>query len=125
MLYFFEGEQITIAGNNIAPMHAIQMFANHEVIIGNGARPARLLLLQGKPINEPVAAYGPFVMNTQQEIHQAIVDYRSTQFGGWPWDTDDHVHPRDSGRFAKYPDGRTELPGVLHLRQREPLGRHR
>jgi quercetin 2,3-dioxygenase len=111
MLYFFEGDRITIAGNEILPMHAIQMYANQEVLIENGDRPGRLLLLQGKPINEPVAAYGPFVMNTQQEIHQAIADYRSTQFGGWPWETDDHVHPRDRGRFAKYPDGRTEVPG--------------
>ncbi|MFO7723025.1 MAG: pirin-like C-terminal cupin domain-containing protein, partial [Bacteroidales bacterium] len=92
-------------------MHAVEMFANQEVVITNGNQPARMLVLQGKPINEPVAQYGPFVMNTQQEIHQAIADYRATQFGGWPWEQDDHVHPRGSGRFAKYPDGTIEQPG--------------
>jgi quercetin 2,3-dioxygenase len=38
---------------------------------------ARLILVAGKPLNEPIVQYGPFVMNTQQEIHQALDDYRS------------------------------------------------
>jgi quercetin 2,3-dioxygenase len=112
MLYFFEGESLKIIGQEITRMHAVEMYANQEVVIANGSEPGRLLLLQGKPINEPVAQYGPFVMNTQQEIHQAIADYRATQFGGWPWERDDQVHPRTTGRFAKYPDGSIEQPGV-------------
>ena len=76
-----------------------------------GAEPARLLLLQGCPIAEPVAQYGPFVMNTQQEIRQAFEDYRRTQFGGWPWQRSDPVHPRGKGRFARYADGKEENKG--------------
>ncbi len=38
---------------------------------------ARLILVAGKPLNEPIVQYGPFVMNTQEEIHQALDDYRS------------------------------------------------
>jgi redox-sensitive bicupin YhaK (pirin superfamily) len=41
---------------------------------------ARLILVAGKPLNEPIVQYGPFVMNTQEEIHQALEDYRSGQF---------------------------------------------
>ncbi len=110
MVYFFEGDHITILGNDIPPMHAIEMFANEEVVIQNGSAPSRLLVLQGRPISEPVAQYGPFVMNTQQEIQQTIADYRATQFGGWPWEEPDHVHPRESGRFAKYSDGTISHP---------------
>ena len=65
-------------------------------------------MLQGKPINEPVAQYGPFVMNTQEEIREAMMDYQRTQFGGWPWPEDEHVHPRERGRFALHADGKEE-----------------
>jgi redox-sensitive bicupin YhaK (pirin superfamily) len=41
---------------------------------------ARLILIAGKPINEPIVQYGPFVMNTQEEIHQALDDFRSGRF---------------------------------------------
>jgi redox-sensitive bicupin YhaK (pirin superfamily) len=43
--------------------------------------PLELLLIGGIPIKEPIARYGPFVMNTQQEIYQAIEDYRSGRLG--------------------------------------------
>jgi quercetin 2,3-dioxygenase len=41
---------------------------------------ARLILIAGKPLNEPIVQYGPFVMNTQEEIHQALDDYRNGRF---------------------------------------------
>eukprot|EP00957_Ditylum_brightwellii_P109815 8375671-Ditylum_brightwellii.AAC.1 len=68
------------------------------------------LLLQGKPIEEPVAQHGPFVMNTQQEIMMAFMDYQKTQFGGWPWERDDMVFPQNKGRFALL-NGKETTPG--------------
>jgi len=47
----------------------------------DGDKPARALVLGGEPLREPIARYGPFVMNTEAEIHQAIHDYRSGKFG--------------------------------------------
>jgi quercetin 2,3-dioxygenase len=61
-----------------------------------------VLLLQGRPIGEPVAQRGPFVMNTDKEIQQAFSDYRQTSFGGWPWNEDAVVFPRSQTRFAEY-----------------------
>ena len=54
--------------------------------------------------------YGPFVMNTHDEIRQAFADYQRTRFGGWPWPSDEPVHAREEGRFARRADGKTERP---------------
>lgn len=107
-LYFYEGNSIRVAEKNITGHQGIELRANVETKLENGDTESSLLLLQGKPISEPIAQYGPFVMNTHAEIQKAMQDYQATQFGGWPWPTYEHVHPRDKGRFAKYPDGRVE-----------------
>jgi hypothetical protein len=46
----------------------------------NAEADTRLILIAGHPLNEPIAQYGPFVMNTQEEIHQALDDYRNGRF---------------------------------------------
>jgi redox-sensitive bicupin YhaK (pirin superfamily) len=51
-----------------------------DVLISAGSAPTRLILVAGKPLNEPVVKYGPFVMNTQEQIVQAIQDYQSGKF---------------------------------------------
>jgi len=48
------------------------------------------------------------VMNSAEELRQAVDDYHRTQFGGWPWSGPDPVHPRAEGRFALHADGRIE-----------------
>jgi len=110
MLYFYKGSTLKIAGIDIDPMNSIEMLAEQDVVVECGDSSGFMLLLQGMPINEPVVQHGPFVMNTHQEIQQAIHDFQRTQFGGWPWDRYDHIHPRNSGRFAKYADGKEEIP---------------
>lgn len=108
MLYFFQGEALSIDGQAVPPASAVELHAEHEADLVAGSDTTELLVLQGKPIGEPVAQHGPFVMNTQAEIHQAFADYRSTEFGGWPWGASDPVHPRGQGRFARHADGRVE-----------------
>jgi redox-sensitive bicupin YhaK (pirin superfamily) len=110
-LYFYDGKSVEMAGQNFTAHQAIELHADKEVKLVNGESESYLLLLQGKPINEPVAQHGPFVMNTQAEIQEAFLEYRQTQFGGWPWPSHEHVHERSKGRFAKYPDGKVDVRG--------------
>ena len=107
-VYFFNGQALTIEGTAIPPSSMIELRGQAAVELINGGETTELLLLQGRPIGEPVAQYGPFVMNTQAEIAQAIADYRRTQFGGWPWPRADPVLPREQQRFARHVDGRVE-----------------
>ncbi len=110
MLYFYDGAESLVAGMDVKAGHALELLADQDVYIESTGGDAKFLLLQGMPINEPVVQHGPFVMNTADEIRQAISDYRQTQFGGWPWERYDHVHPREQERFAKYAYGKTEKP---------------
>jgi len=54
--------------------------AGADGVTVSATEPTRLILVAGKPLNEPIAQYGPFVMNTQEEIHQALEDFRSGRF---------------------------------------------
>ena len=107
-LYFFSGSSVRVAGTEIRDSAAIMLRPEAEVTLESGPDQSELLLLQGRPISEPVVQYGPFVMNSREEIQRAFYDYRATGFGGWPWDTDDPVRTRAERRYAVYPDGREE-----------------
>lgn len=110
-LYLFEGEDVAVDGRVVPVRYGAELDPAVTCRIVNGTQSARLLLLQGKPIAEPVAQHGPFVMNTRTELQQAYADYQRTQFGKWPWPRSDFVHPRTEGRFAIYTDGTVERPG--------------
>ena len=76
MAYVFEGS-VQINETSI-PTHNAAIFSDGDyVTIQAGAEGTRFLLLAGRPINEPIAQYGPFVMNTAAEIEQAVRDYQS------------------------------------------------
>ena len=110
-IYFYEGTSANLDGQSMKSNSLAHLRPDTEILIENENADAFFLLLQGKPINEPVAQYGPFVMNTQQEIQEAFEEYRRTQFGGWPWQETEQAHPREKGRFALHADGREEIPG--------------
>ncbi len=82
-VYVYDGEAWVGPRESVQtlPHRAAGILSDGErVRIEGGARGARLLLLAARPLNEPVVQYGPFVMNTRQEIEQAVEDYRSGRF---------------------------------------------
>ncbi len=111
-LHVFAGHGLKVADRVLADPAAVDVHADQPVRIEATDGAVEILLLQGRPIGEPVAQYGPFVMNTRGELEQAFADYRRTQFGGWPWLADAPVHPRAQGRFARHADGRLEEPTI-------------
>ncbi|MBK5204033.1 MAG: pirin family protein [Polaromonas sp.] len=109
-LYFFKGKSVTVGGQAVNSASAIELRADVAVALVNDDDVAEFLLLQGRPIGEPVEQHGPFVMNSRAEIAQTIDAWRRTRFGGWPWHDSAPVHGREPARFARHPDGREERP---------------
>ncbi len=81
-LYFYEGDKIKVSGKEILSYTRAVIAGDRDLLLQAGNTQCFLLLLEGEPINEPIAKYGPFVMNTSEEIQDAYRDYRQTEFGG-------------------------------------------
>ena len=107
-LHVFSGRALKVGDRVVSAPAAIEVRGDQPVPLEAVDGQVEILLLQGRPIDEPVAQYGPFVMNTRAELEQAFSDYRRTQFGGWPFSSNAPVHPREQGRFARHADGRVE-----------------
>lgn len=80
-VYVDEGA-VRIGGKTLEAGRIGVLGPGDAVRIEAAAAPARLLLLSGRPLNEPVARYGPFVMNTREEVMQAFEDFRAGRLGG-------------------------------------------
>ena len=107
-LYVFAGS-LRVEDREIVSPTGVALDPEATVALVNpGGESAEALLLQGRPIGEPVVQHGPFVMTTRQEIQQAFTDYQRTRFGGWPWPSEAPTHAREEGRFARHADGRIE-----------------
>jgi quercetin 2,3-dioxygenase len=108
VLYVFEGDTATVGGVEVPNDTGLVVEPRHALPVTAGSAEVEVLLLQGRPLGEPVAQYGPFVMTTEREIEEAFEDYRTTGFGGWPWPDEAPTHGRDRGRFARHVDGLVE-----------------
>jgi redox-sensitive bicupin YhaK (pirin superfamily) len=76
LTYVFEGAA-TVGGRELAKSQLAVLTPGERLVLAGGAVAARVLVVGGKPLGEPVVHYGPFVMNTAAEIEQAIRDYQS------------------------------------------------
>lgn len=108
-IFFYKGESIEIEGKSVKVNHLVEAMAGEDITINNGNQESYFLILEGKPIGEPVVQHGPFVMNTADEIRETMREYGRTQFGGWPWAETEVAHPKERGRFALHSDGREEI----------------
>lgn len=109
-LYFFEGEGLRLNGEAAQSHSGFEVDSQIEMELQATDQEVEVLLLQARPIGETTVQYGPFVMNSREDIIQTIAEYQKDQFGGWPWPREDMVHGPAIERFAKYPDGSIEKP---------------
>lgn len=84
-LYVYQGE--VQVGDRAVPPGRMALLANDadaDGVVLQASADARVLLVAGRPLKESIAQYGPFVMNTQQQIHEAVADFRAGRFGEAP-----------------------------------------
>lgn len=82
-VYVYRGE-VEVGGATVGAqrMAILKNGAERDgIVLQAGEAPAKALIIAGQPLNEPIAQYGPFVMNTHEQIFQAVEDYRSGKFG--------------------------------------------
>lgn len=108
-IYVFDAQDYEINNEKNSGKKAYFVMPDKDLIISTNTK-LQLLVLEAKAINEPVEQYGPFVMNTREEIVKTIKDYQKDQFGGWPWNRTDMIHGNKIERFAKYPNGKIVKP---------------
>lgn len=109
-LYVFKGKDFQVSHETFKAPVGLELESTVTFELKSGDEEIEVLVLQAKPLKEPLVQYGPFVMNTKEEIMATIADYQQTQFGGWPWPEAEMTHGKAIQRFARYPDGRVEKP---------------
>ncbi len=111
-LYFFRGGSLVIGERTFHEHSAVRVRSDLPVRLeADASTETEVLVLQGRPIAQPVMQYGPFVMSSRAEVQKAFEDYQRTRFGGWPWPSDAPTHGKDPTRFARHADGRVERRG--------------
>jgi hypothetical protein len=78
--YVFEGESAEVGGSALARNELGVLSGGDQLTLAAGTTAVRLLVVAGHPLKESVARYGPFVMNTPEQIHEAIADFRAGRF---------------------------------------------
>ena len=108
-IFFYKGNTIEIDSKIITSDSCIEVRPEQDVEIKNGDSNTFLLILEGKPMREPVVQHGPFVANSPEEIREVMREYGKTQFGGWPWQETEMAHAKSRGRFALHSNGKEEI----------------
>lgn len=77
--YVFEGEGV-FSGETVSAIKMVKFEDGDHIQVKTENSPVRIMLMAGAPFKEPIVPYGPFVMNTEAEIHQALADLRNGTF---------------------------------------------
>ena len=110
-VYMTSGDGADLMGTPIMHNDRAKVEGGVEMTIANGETPAVIWLLEGRPIGQKMASFGPVILGNTKEVRAALDEIRKSEYAEWPFDVVDKVHLEDgTGRFISYPDGREERP---------------
>ena len=109
-VYFVEGKGASIDGTEVSPYLRFKMRPSASLSIRNGDAESEFWILEGRPIGEKQAAFGPVILKDIDEVRASMDDIRIHEFQVWPWGLMDVTNPIDMGRELHRADGSVELP---------------
>lgn len=109
-VFFVTGTSAVMDGTNISPNLRFKMRPGTDLEINNGEDPSEFWVLEGKPIGEKQAAFGPVILSDLEEVRRSMYEIRVNEFPEWPWGLMDVTNPREMGRELHRKDGTVERP---------------
>lgn len=109
-LYFVDGTTVKINDAEYEYSQRLKLRGDESITLVNGDADGVFWLLEGEPINEKMASFGPIILDNDKNVREALNHIRENEFDNWPWDLIDKFHPKGTERFIRYSDGREERP---------------
>ena len=109
-VYYVSGGTAKMSGTEIKPWYRYKMKPSTQLELTNGEDESEFWILEGKPIGEKQAAFGPVVLKDVEEVRSAMYDIRVNEFQVWPWGLMDVTNPIEMGRELHRADGSVEKP---------------
>lgn len=109
-LYFVTGKDARVDGVPVRSYLRMKFSDMGELSIENGDEASVMWLLEGRPIGQKMASFGPVVLGDLKDVREGLDEIRRNEFLEWPWDVIDKAQPLGTGRFIRYPDGTERRP---------------
>lgn len=112
-LYYVSGDRAAIAGEDVRYYSRLKFTDTRAFEIANGDAESVMWLLEGRPIGQRMASFGPVTLEDLSDVRKALDEIRINEFLEWPWDIIDKAQPLGTGRFIRYADGTEERPSAV------------
>ncbi len=109
-LYFVSGKDAKVCDIDVKSYNRLKFSHKGEFSIVNGSEESVFWLLEGRPIDQRMAAFGPVILEDLQDVRTALDEIRMNEFLEWPWDVIDKAQPLGTERFIRYKDGTEDRP---------------
>lgn len=109
-IFFVEGKEADMDGTKIRPYLRFKMKPSTSTVITNGDTDAEFWILEGKPIGEKQALFGPVILKDLEEVRKGMDEIRINEFQEWEWGVMDKTNPIETPRQLCRKDGTIEVP---------------